>query len=123
MIKSIENAIQRVKGSYPSIYSKDDVVNLLIELTSDLDTEIHDTIENDRKQRTNNVSEDVLEELEDDIYNEIIDSGINLIDDYDLEMNYREVDLVDVTYNKRAVREMVQRLISEAFPKADVEAE
>lgn len=44
MIKSIEDAVQRVKGSYPSIYSKDDVVNLLYELMSDLDTEINDML-------------------------------------------------------------------------------
>ncbi len=107
MIKSIENAIQSVKDSYPSIYSKDDVTNLLYELMSDLDTEISDIVELDRKHQSKlNVDfDDLRSKLCDAIEQKLNRMDSNDVVDYDsaeFSINYSntvEIDTIDINVN------------------------
>lgn len=67
MIKAIENAIQSVKGSYPSIYSKDDVINLLYELMSSIDDEVKTIIDfEDLKSKLHDAIEKRLNRMSND---------------------------------------------------------
>jgi hypothetical protein len=53
----------------------------------------------------------ISDDLVDQIVEEIIDYGLDLIDDYTLGMNYREVELESIDFNESSVRGAVKRAI------------
>lgn len=121
MIKSIEDAIQRVKGSYPSIYSKDDVTNLLHELMSDLDTEINDIVELDRKfQSKPNVDfDDLRSKLHDAISKRLDRMDNNEVVDFDsaeFSINYdNRVELDNIDTNTDSIVDEIDDAIRDVF--------
>ena len=121
MIKSIEDAVQRVKGSYPSIYSKDDVVNLLYELMSDLDTEINDIVELDRKfQSKLNVDfDDLRSKLHDAIEHKLNRMDSNEVVDFDsaeFSINYdNRVELDNIDVNTGSMVDEIDDVIRDVF--------
>lgn len=54
---------------------------------------------------------EVFDDLVSEISNEIIDEGLNLIEDYNLDMNYREVELSDVTLDGDRIERIIKTTI------------
>lgn len=113
MIKSIEDAVQRVKGSYPSIYSKDDVVNLLYELMSDLDTEINDML------KPNVDFDDLRSKLHDAIEHKLNRMDSNEVVDFDsaeFSINYdNRVELDNIDVNTGSMVDEIDDVIRDVF--------
>jgi hypothetical protein len=53
----------------------------------------------------------ISDDLVDQIVEEIMDLGLDLVSDYDLSMSYREVELDSIDFNESSVRGSVKRAI------------
>lgn len=58
-----------------------------------------------------------LDELKDQLLDEIVDEGMNLIGDYDLEMNYKEVEVTSVDIDEHALKNAIERAIDSVITK------
>ena len=95
---TIEEAIKQISEGFSSVYSKDDVLHLLSVLkVEDADIEF---------------SEDAIRDLSADIANELSDAGTDIIDDYELSMNYREVEIDSVNFSTSDVQNIVENAIT-----------
>jgi hypothetical protein len=70
-------------------------VNEVIKLVNDLENE----------------SSTIDDDLIDSIVSEIVGLDMDIVDDYNLEMSYREVELSDITLNSSAIEEAVKQAI------------
>ena len=91
-----QQTIELLQQQLPGFYSVEQVINVI------------NGIE-DFKPIT--LTEDQINELASQIAEEIADEGLDLIDDYDLSMNYKEVELDGVDYNNRAMVNAATRAI------------
>jgi len=62
---------------------------------------------NELEEETTTLSDDLV----DQIAEEIMDLGLDLISDYDLSMSYREVELDSIDFNEDAIKESIKRAI------------
>jgi hypothetical protein len=58
-----------------------------------------------------------LVELEEQLMSEIMGEDLELIDDYELSMSYKEVALESVDFNESSLRNAIQRAIEEVTIK------
>lgn len=91
-----QQTIELLQQQLPGFYSVEQVINII------------NGIE-DYKPTT--LTDDQINELASQIADEIADEGLDLIDDYDLSMSYREVELDSVDYNNRAMVNAATRAI------------
>ena len=70
-------------------------VNEVIKLVNDLENE----------------STTINDDLIDSIVSEIVGLDMDIVDDYNLEMSYREVELSDITLNSSMIEEAVKQAI------------
>ena len=61
------------------------------------------------------VPDHVLIQLAADIANDIDCEGTDIIDDYDLDMNYREVSINSIDYNRRRIEDIVLNILKDHF--------
>ena len=95
---TIEEAIKQISEGFSSIYSKDDVLHLLSVLeTSNSEFEL---------------TKDQIRDLSADIASELSDSGIDIVDDYELSMSHREVELDSIDFNNSFVQDVVEDAIT-----------
>jgi hypothetical protein len=95
---TIKEATKQISEGFSSIYSKDDVLHLLSVIeVEDADIEF---------------SEDAIRDLSADIANELSDAGTDLIDDYELSMSYREVELDSISFSTNDVQNIVENAIT-----------
>jgi len=95
---TIEEAIKQISEGFSSIYSKDDVLHLLSVLkVEDADVEF---------------SEDAIRDLSADIANELSDAGTDIIDDYELSMSYKEVELDSIDFSTSGIKNIVENAIT-----------
>ena len=91
---TIEQATKQINEGFSSIYSKDDVLHLLSVLeTSNGEFEITD-------EMVRGLSSNIAEALENE--------GTDIVDDYCLSMNYKEVELDSIDLNESKIRAAVQ---------------
>lgn len=92
---TLEQAKQQISEGFSSIYSKDDVLHLLsvIEVNDEADIEF---------------DESEIRDLSADIANELGDNGTRIVDDYELSMNGREVELDSIDFNTSDIRDIVE---------------
>jgi hypothetical protein len=91
---TIEEAVKQISEGFSSIYSKDDVLHLLSVIeTSSGQFEITDEMVRD-------LSSDIAESLENE--------GTDIVDDYELTMNYKEVELDSIDLNISKIQSAVQ---------------
>jgi len=90
---TIEQAVKQISEGFSSIYSKDDVLHLLSVLETSDSFEITD-------EMVNEISSNITEELESE--------GTDLIDDYDLSMNYKEVELESIDFDTSKIKSIIQ---------------
>ena len=93
---TIEQAIKQISEVFSSIYSKDDVLHLLSVLETSDSFEITD-------EMVNEISSNITEELESE--------GTDLIDDYDLSMNCREVELESIDFDTSKIKSIIQDVL------------
>ena len=61
------------------------------------------------------VDKNLLDEIVDQISSEIIDQGTGIIDDYELGMCGREVELEGVTFNVRSMESLIKEVLERYF--------
>ena len=95
---TIEQAKKQISEGFSSIYSKDDVLFLLGVLeVEDADIEF---------------DEDEICDLSADIANELTDAGGDIIDDYELSMSRREVELDSIDFSTSEIKDIVANTIT-----------
>ena len=62
---------------------------------------------NDLEDESSTINDDLI----DSIVSEIVGLDMDIIDDYNLEMSYREVELSDITLNSSTIEEAVKQAI------------
>ena len=91
---TIEEAVKQINEGFSSIYSKDDVLHLLSVLeTSNGEFELTDKM-------VNELSSNIAEAIESE--------GTDIVDDYELTMNYKEVELDSIDLNEDRIRAAVK---------------
>ena len=89
---TIEEAIKQISEGFSSIYSKDDVLHLLSVLeTNDIE-----------------LDESAISDICSDIAEELSLAGADIVDDYTLTMDYREVELDSIDLNKSKIQAAVE---------------
>jgi hypothetical protein len=106
---TIEEAVKQINEGFSSIYSKDDVLHLLSVLeTSSGQFEITD---------------EMVRTLSDDIAEALSNEGTDIVDDYDLTMNYKEVELDSIDLNESKIRAAVQDALETYIDNHKADAE
>jgi hypothetical protein len=104
---TIEEAIKQINEGFSSIYSKDDVLHLLSVLETSSDQF--------------EITDEMVRELSSNIAEALENEGTDIVDDYELSMNYKEVELDSIDLNegkiKAAVRDALEAYIE--INKAD----
>ena len=110
LIAEFDQATHIVDSSFPSLYTKEDVIKVLWKLEESLKAEL-----NDEEEETETVSKgltrDQVQEIADAIASEIKSEGIDIIEDYDLTMNYREVEIDSVEFDEDEISKIAKRAI------------
>jgi hypothetical protein len=110
LIAEFDQTAHEVSTAFPSLYTKEDVIKVLRKLEESLKAEL-----NDEEEETETVSKgltaDQVQEIADAIASEIRGEGIDLIEDYDLSMNYREVELDSVEFDEDEISKIAKRAI------------
>jgi len=88
-----QQTIELLKQQLPGFYSVDQVIDILKGIDEDT------------------VKIEINEELINTIVDEIADAGRDLIDDYELEINYREVELSSVDVNTKTIKKCIVEAI------------
>jgi hypothetical protein len=91
---TIEEAVKQINEGFSSIYSKDDVLNLL----SVLETSIGQF----------EITDEMVRELSSNIAEAIESEGTDIVDDYELSMNCKEVELDSIDLNEGRIRAAVR---------------
>ena len=61
------------------------------------------------------LQKDLLDEIVDQISSEFFDSGMGMVDDYELGMCGREVELEGVTFNVRSMESLIKEVLERYF--------
>ena len=95
---TIEEAKKQISEGFSSIYSKDDVLHLLSVLEVE-NTDIE-------------LDESTISDISSDIAHEIGNSSVgDIINDYDLSMSCREVELDNVDFSIGAIKDIVKDVL------------
>ena len=91
--------LNTVKSVASAFLSVDDVIKMVDEL----------------EESNSSFDQQKINDLVADVTNELIDQGMDLIEDYQLEMNYREVEITSVDLNEDRIRKIVSNTIEHYF--------
>lgn len=118
----LANCIQVVNDSFPSIYTKDDVIKLLMSF----DVIVPET----KTIVTRVISEEVLEDLVERIVSQLEQEGADLVDgdsaefyvsvDHNLKL---EIDITDIELNTSALQNAVEKAIMKWQEENEIETE
>ena len=98
---------QFVETSFPSIYTKEDVCKILDELVNGVYASLADVEET----TSETLSELQIESIANDVAEMVGDLGMDIVNDYELEMSYREVELSSVEISERQIRSIVTEVV------------
>ena len=90
---TIEEAKKQISEGFSSIYSKDDVLHLLSVL------ETSDSFE---------ITDEMVNEISGEIADSLQSEGNNLVDDYELTLNYKEIELESIDFSISSIKSVVQ---------------
>ena len=93
---TIEQATKQISEGFSSIYSKDDVLHLLSVLETNGEFEITD---------------DMVSELSVNIADSLQSEGANIVDDYELSMSCKEVELDSIDFNETRISKVVKDIL------------
>lgn len=81
----------------------------------ELASQLFDQSTNLKEEEKIPIQKDLLDEIVDQISSEFFDSGMGMVDDYDLGMCGREVELEGVTFNIREVEGLIKEVLERYF--------
>jgi hypothetical protein len=81
----------------------------------ELASQLFDQSTNLKEEEKIPVQKDLLDEIVDQISSEFFDSGMGIVDDYDLGMCGREVELEGVTFNVREMENLIKEVLERYF--------
>ena len=94
-----QQTLDTLKTQLPGFYSVEQVIEMISKI---------------EEPKTNvEFNEEQIATLIDSIVNEVTDLGADAIDDYELSMNYKEVELDSVDWNSREVKHATERAIND----------
>jgi len=92
--------IDLLKQQLPGFYSAEQVIDMI----SKIEPEVLDAYEFE-------FTDERIKTLVDNVVDEITDQGLDLISDYDLSMNYKEVELDSIDINNHSVKGAVKSAV------------
>ena len=110
LIAEFDQAAHIVDSSFPSLYTKEDVIKVLRNLEETLKAEL-----NENETTTKGLTEAQIKEIAENAASSIVSEGLDLIEDYELSMSYREVELDSLTLNENKVAKEIKRAITDWF--------
>jgi len=81
----------------------------------ELASQLFDQSTNLKEEEKIPVQKDLLDEIVDQISSEFFDSGIGMVDDYEIGMCGREVELEGVTFNVREMENLIKEVLERYF--------
>ena len=99
-----------MKKSFPSLYTKEDVIKVLRNLEETLKAEL-----NENETTTKGLTEAQIKEIAENAASSIVSEGLNLIEDYELSMSFREVELDEISLDENKVAKEIKRAITDWF--------
>lgn len=81
----------------------------------ELASQLFDQSTNLKEEEKIPLQKDLMYEIVDQISSEFFDSGMEIIDDYDLEICGREVELERVTFNVRQMENLIKEVLERYF--------
>ena len=113
LIAEFDQAAHDVDSSFPSLYTKEDVIKVLRNLEEVLKTELNG---NDEETTSKDIIDEAqIKEIAENAASSIVSEGLDLVDDYDLSMSYREVELDSLTLDESRVAKEIERAIADWF--------
>jgi hypothetical protein len=64
-----------------------------------------------KELESSSITRELVDDIVESLQNEISSEGIDLIDDYELSMSYREVELDSVEFNDGKIKRAVERVL------------
>ena len=110
LIAEFDQAAHIVDTSFPSLYTKEDVIKVLRTLEEQLKAEI-----NDNEITIKGLTESQIKEIAENAASSLSSEALDLIDSYDLTMSYREVELDSLTLDENRVANEIKRAITDWF--------
>ena len=108
LLAEFDQAVHIVDSSFPSLYTKEDVIKVL----RNLETILKDFVSDEEKANIK-LSNEQFDELIETITNDITGLGIDVVDDYELSMNYKEVELDGLDLDSSVIEDQVKRSIND----------
>jgi hypothetical protein len=81
----------------------------------ELASQLFDQSTNLKEEEKIPIQKDLMDEIVDQIKSELYESGIGLIEDYELEMSCREVELESISFNLNEVEKIVEEVLKRYF--------
>ena len=81
----------------------------------ELASQLFDQSTNLKEEEKIPLQKDLMDEIVDQISSEFFDSGMWMVDDYDLGMCGREVELEGVTFNVRQMESLIKEVLERYF--------
>ena len=81
----------------------------------ELASQLFDQSTNLKEEEKIPIQEDLMEEIVDQIKSELFESGIGLIEDYDLSVCRREIELESVVFNLNEIESVVEEVLKRYF--------
>jgi hypothetical protein len=81
----------------------------------ELASQLFDQSTNLKEEEKIPLQKDLMDEIVDQISSEFFDSGMGIVDDYDLGMCGREVELEGVTFNVREMESLIKEVLERYF--------
>jgi hypothetical protein len=110
LIAEFDQAAHIVDSSFPSLFTKEDVIKVLWDLEQKLKAEI-----NKNEITTKSLTEAQIKEIAKNATSSIASEGMDLVEDYELSMSYREVELDSLTLDESRITNAIERVIADWF--------
>ena len=81
----------------------------------ELASQLFDQSTNLKEEEKIPLQRDLMDEIVDQISSEFFDSGMGMVDDYELGMCGREVELEGVTFNVRSMESLIKEVLERYF--------
>jgi hypothetical protein len=110
LIAGFDQAAHEVDTAFPSLFTKEDVIKVLWDLEQKLKAEI-----NKNEITTKSLTEAQIKEIAKNATLSIASEGMDLVEDYELSMSYREVELDSLTLDESRITNAIERVIADWF--------
>jgi PAB1-binding protein PBP1 len=121
------NKIDLVRNSFPSVFSKDDVIKLIEDLSNETEStqNIQQHLDHLDKptQDARILIDEEIEELSSRIVNKLSRMGTELISDFDLSISGREIEMDSIDIDEYEAQERINNVISDYISELKAELE